>query len=340
MDDTDGRTVVLKSTPPAHDVELPTPDTGRWLDVLVARARVASRTRGPSLAAAFTVKSGYRRYSDRSGRGFEWPALWCRLHVSAEGGDQLTDGTSDLDEVPELLEAMAGELVERRATEPAALPTKRMPLVLSPTVSSVLMHELVGHVAERLPIGAQPQLIGPHSLSVIARHPRIAGFDDEGIAVGQVPIVVNGLLQGPVLGARAAGEGQAASGLAQAAWHQGPPQARCTHLLVNPGEPTGVMLAETGEAILCLDTSGAELFGHYALLGISASILLRDGQAIHRLPPFSVGLRLQDLPRHLTAVGDDVHHGRAGMCVKGDQALPTRVLAPSMVLRGVRPNGL
>jgi predicted Zn-dependent protease len=335
-------TVRLRPGPVDHDLPVPHTNIAHWHSVLVARTKCRRALRPSAVIVSFNLTLGRRQYLDGEGLSFESQAFWCHLWMRTnEGGgvQHLADGTSHLDEVPRLIADMADELTDRAVTDPTPLPTNPVPtLVLTPTVAAVLLHELVGHVAEDLLIGAPPLRVGPDRLAITAHHPRMEGVDDEGIPVGTVPIVADGMLSGPVLDRRRARDSVGPSaGIAQASWHQGPPRARCTHLWVAPGEPTDSMLAGIGEAVLCVGTSGAELVGRHAVLGVSAAVLTRDGQAARWLRPFHLGVDLDHLAKHLVAVGDDVRAGRAGLCVRGEQALPTRVWTPTLVLEGVQP---
>ncbi len=335
-------TVRLRPQPFDHRLPFSHPDVSRWNSALAAGAKSQIADSQITVTASLIFTLGRRHYSDGEGLSFQHQTRWCHLWIRAvccRGAHHLTDGTPCLEEVPALLADMVGELTERATAVSAPLPAHPIrALVFTPTVAAVLVHELIGHVAEELPTDNYPLRLGSDRFVVTAHHPRVEGFDDEGVPAGVVPVVVGGMLSAPVLDSlRARDEGGAPTGLAQAPWHQGPPRARCTHLRVAPSESTDSLLAGIGHAVLCSGTSGAELVGRHAVLGVSSAALLRDGQPTQRLRPFHIGIDLADLADHLVAVGDDVRPGRAGQCVKGGHALMTRVLTPTLVLQGVQP---
>lgn len=250
------------------------------------------------------------------------------------GRSQLTDCVTRHEDIGPALRHMAHSALQAARHRRVRITARRDPLVLAPSVAAVLLHELIAHIAEDLPSGAPALCIGPPDLDVLAYHPRVGGIDDEGAPAGQTLLVEGGMLRRGVNGTnRAAQIGGEPDGLAQAAWHRAPPQARCTHLKVQASGRDRFEMPASG--ILCVATSGAELVGRTAYLGISIARRLGISGPSDYLAPFIVSVELHQLVNHLTAIDAATERSRGGICVKGNQALPTEILAPTLLLEGV-----
>lgn len=286
----------------------------------------------------FTETRGVRCYEDSDGNRFQTESAWTHSWVGGRGGAQgrtLADGTPDVSKVPTMILRLVRDARWRGGLPLTTIDrVPRAVLVLTPSVAAVLWHELVAHVAEELRSGTAPLRIGPDTLTITAEHPRRRGLDDDGDPIGPGVIVHNGI----IASGRSGGghrNGRWLTGLAQAAWHTGPARPRCTHLQVVPTESSATSTANHDTAIVCRSTSGAELFGRYALIDVSTAELAQDGAPVRALRPFRFGVGIRQLARCVESIGDDTSAGRAGLCVKAGQALPTVVRTPTIVLRGV-----
>jgi predicted Zn-dependent protease len=295
---------------------------------------------GTALTARVAVQAGVRMYDDSDGRHVEVSGDWVDVVVRAEqvGAPPLSvyGGTASVGQVSGLLADLADDLRIVPTGPLATLSRPRADLVLAPPVAAVLLHELVGHGAEELGRTRTPMVVGPSDLSVTAVFPRPGATDDEGVRTMRMPLVEAGVLTGPVLDReRAAREGGAPAGLAQAAWHGGPPRARCTHLLVGPGTAGDDLRSSLNGGLWCTASSGAELIDGVAVVAVDRAWRFGRGQLIEPLQPFLMSVPMRDLARHLKGVGGDPVTTRPGRCVKGLQAVPTMASMPSLLLENV-----
>lgn len=295
---------------------------------------------GSDLTARVVSCAGARSYDDSDGRRHTVTSEWIDVAVRADrvGAPPLSlrGGTGDVGDVSRLLDELTYELRGVPAGPLAPLTRRRADLVLAPQVAAVLVHELVGHGAEEIAQSATPMTVGPSELSVTADFPGAGPDDDEGVPAASVTLVGNGMLCAPVLDRqRAALEGGSPAGLAQAAWHAGPPRARCTHLMVAAGTAGAVPWASMAEGLWCTSASGAEFINGTGVVAVERSWRVTGGRLVEPLRPFLLSVSMRRLVRHLIGIGGDRMRTRAGRCVKGAQSLPTSARVPSLVMEDV-----
>lgn len=220
---------------------------------------------------------------------------------------------------------------------PECLPQKSH-LLLAPNVSSVLLHELVGHGCEEADEDmGLPFPFGPNFLQVSVLCPTSSGFDDEGVPTDELRLLKDGrLIRRVVDRERAVILGEKPSGLAQIGSHGGKPQVRCTHLKATggSGDPKE-LISSVDKGILCLDTSGGEFQAGTAMVRVNAARYIRCGIAGNRVPQFFFHVRLNDFKHCLVAMATDESVGRTGTCVKDGDELPTSTTSPTMLLSDV-----
>lgn len=297
------------------------------------------------LQALFTHSILHRRYENTEAAYEDFIMGWANFYVehqSENGCRVLRDGSVEREHLPALFDVAVALLAdwdsEYRAEMAGTLPP-RSNLLLEPSVSAVLFHELVGHASEEFAGSNVGVRVGPDDLSVTAIFPRSATLDDEGVPAIPKKIVAGGILVDDVFDRESAARSheRAPAGLAQAGPHAGPPRARCTHLICrSESESCHRVTAESlDRAVVCHATDGAEYVDGAGVINIEAATEWVGGTVSRAMPPFSFRMTVYDLHHHLVEIGADLGRGRAGDCLKGDQKLPTVNWAPTVLLDGV-----
>lgn len=148
---------------------------------------------------------------------------WFDFYASYNTGAALVrwrDGTSTQEEVSRLARPPL-PILGRGVTwsEPRTIDTVRYDLVLlSPTASSVVIHELIGHGCEHFREKIVGLRVGPEELRVVAFPKNGSGFDDEGTPSEEIVLVENGIVRHAVRD-RATGGMAPFSGLTKVASH-------------------------------------------------------------------------------------------------------------------------
>lgn len=282
-----------------------------------------------AFSCRIVVDVGERELENSEGVSQRVRRTWCDVEVTRLlAGEALRsyEGTEAIADVPEVVARRLAAIerrVARRASKAQAPTTAN--LLLEPAVSEILFHELVGH-------GSEAASFHPIDLpfKIVATHPLGKGHDDEGVLI--TPIVLVGRhLNPPPLDRETAG-GVGASGLAQAAFHAGPPRVRCTHMTVEADCVTSDISSDG--AVRCHDVASAELWGETAVIRVvDAEIAGPTGPAA--VEPFDIVLSAADLGRSLIAAGPTTGSPRGGRCSKRGDVLPTLTHAPTMLLADV-----
>ncbi|MGI8679972.1 MAG: metallopeptidase TldD-related protein [Jatrophihabitans sp.] len=284
------------------------------------------------------LTAGVRRYDSDSGVTFERRANWFRAIGRRREGEStptLVDGCRSYAALGDVVKRIddhlnsAVHLVPARAVEEVP----PYPVLLSPTVSAVVLHEGIGHPAEYPGRGVVGQRVGPVELHATACPPH-AGLDDEGVPSSRVPLVRNGVVMGCVVDRSHADGDRAPSGLSQAALHSGPPMSRVTHLQVAAGT-SDLTVSSMSEVVHVTGVTGAELVGDVILVVASEASVIRGGEVAFQLKPFAFYISLFRLGSHITAVGAVSARARAGACVKHGQELPSEAHGPAILLEGL-----
>ncbi|MCY9787135.1 hypothetical protein KIK06_24935 [Nocardiopsis sp. EMB25] len=282
---------------------------------------------GKDFGLELKILTGRRRYRDSTDFHFDHRQTWCDVRLFSGNRSynvSVRDGTDDVVLLPNLLAGMAQELLTQR--ERRSLPVYRIPhsstVVLRPNLAGILVHELIGHLLEE----TDPKHVGPKGFSVEAQGPPGRAFDDFGEPVQHLFLVKDGVVS-------RRDRRERGRGFAQAGWHQGPPIVRFTDLTVSSCTSSGAMPQD--EFVVCHRSRGAELVGQRALVSVDDAELVRDGVTVGRLRPFLFTVDAEGLTETMVALLGNSVPGRAGMCVKAGQSLPTRVTSPSIVLNRV-----
>ena len=305
-----------------------------------------NKAKGNANASCFvTIEMRLRSYWNSEGVTQTTETIWCDLAVrlnTSLGTTAISDGVYGIEGVGSAIESCVQEVQSR--TQDSLIPVcnnnrnQKETLVLAPTVSAVLLHELIGHgVEERNEADSYPLLVGPDNMNIIAVHPRRNGFDDEGIPIKEVKLVQNGWLSSGVSGReRVTIYGGYPSGLAQVCTHGTVPLQRCSYLAVLGGNiPSNGLRKDIVHGIYCCGTSGAEFHDGFVYINVNFAKVIDSGELGESVAPFGFMLALADFHRHLVCLADDVTLGRSARCVKYSDGIATVNRAPTTLLLDV-----
>ena len=141
--------------------------------------------------------------------------------------------------------------------------------------------------------------------------PAAASYDDEGVTRRRTDLITDGHIAGALHStatAAAVGAGASSTGNARRASHKSPPRAAPTTLVLRPTLSLSCLLADAGEAVYVQQLSGAGV-GISAITGRvnvgCVGWVLRNGEAVGRVPTTPLTGTLSTVLRAVTAVGDD-----------------------------------
>lgn len=241
---------------------------------------------------------------------------------------------------------LLGPAPGRRWRPPSGLQT---PVLLSSGTAGVLLHELIGHLAESdlvlagdspLAVLAGAQICSP-SIEVAddpSREDLPGGFscDDEGTPARRVELVRRGCLVGWIcdrVGGRKLG---ADCGRGRRASWDRPPVARVSNLVVAAGETTpGEIEAGLAEGLVVTRLGGATVdpISGRVVLRVERGWEIRNGRRRRPCDPFELTGGALDVLAHLDPVvgSDPTPDWRLGWCVKDGISIPTGSEAPSLL---------
>lgn len=282
----------------------------------------------------------HRTFENSEGVAFECFSQSWRARTQPEGAvaDGGTIYGTSLSELRSLTAPMASgshfvtEVSGERVAF-AALSNPRAPIVAIGTAAAIAAHELIAHVAECGERCAGLQVAAP-GVSVESIHPRLSGWDDEGVPIARTSLVREGRFTGEVRGRGSVGPSGRASGLAQASLHGARPLPRCTHLTMALGlRSTAMILAEMDEAIVVGDCAGGRSDNRHAVLSFDSGVLMRHGKAESVCGPFVAEFEIGR--PSISEVSSAYEMSRSGVCLIDDSDwLMTQEHVPAIVLVG------
>lgn len=319
-----------------HDPRAATAGTGE--DALLA-ALARARTRlGPGARIDRDERDGLCRVRIRLGprRHGHTPQWGVAAHDSTYVAAELDGGVS------RLLEDRA--LLARRRPLSGLLSG---PVLLTPGVAGVLVHECFGHTSEADNYLAQRQALGRSlgdvwtraSLTVRDRptaYPYAGSYvrDDEGTAPRTVSLVRNGRWAG-LLTSRETRALSAGSSTGHGRGARGAVVPRCSVLEVEPGTHSPAELLDRVEDGWVLGTAvgGFSVREHLILEALWARRVRSGRPTDDIVGPVAVCAPKAALARQITAVGCDVRvHSSPYSCVKDGHEVGSTLISPSLLL--------
>ncbi len=232
-------------------------------------------------------------------------------------------------------------------------PGTRQPVVFTRGSGSVLIHELIGHMAESdlVATGLSPlsgrtgERIASHTLTVVddPTLPDLPGSfdaDDEGVSASPVTLLTGGVLTGWLCDGTGARKLGASPGRGRRAGWQHPPIARMSNLVTAPGPHDPAELEASITRGLLVTRSGAAMVNpgqRRFVLRIEEGWELLHGRRRRPLAPFHLtGDILGTLAGIRPEIGNDPAPDRnTGWCHKDGHTLPTGALTPTLVVDGL-----
>lgn len=324
---------------PIHPVEIDPPRRWReWAAEILGRARSGHCTVRYMARRAVVVRP------DR------WVAIRTPQLVRVEIDGSSPAALLAVWQHPDLA-AWIGELVApapgRRWRPPSGL---RVPVLLSGGTAGVLLHELVGHLAESdLILSGDSPLAALADAQITAASIQIAddpgrdelpgafSCDDEGSPARRVELVRDGCLAGWICDRAGARQLGTEGGRGRRASWDRPPVPRISNLIVAAGETAPEEIQRTlGEGLLVTRLGGAAVdpLSGRVVLRVERGWEIRNGRRRRPVEPFELTGGALDVLAHIEpAVGNDpAPDWRLGWCVKDGFPLPTGSEAPSLLV--------
>jgi hypothetical protein len=229
-------------------------------------------------------------------------------------------------------------------------PGTQLPVLLREGTAGVLMHELVGHMAESDLVAAEVSpltgLLGANISAVgidITDDPTrfdLAGafdFDDEGTPAEPIAVVRAGRFERLLCDRAGASQLRSKAGRGRRAMWSRPPVARLSNLVVAPGSTSPEDLEadlDHGFVVTRLGRATVDPVSSRTVLRVERGWEVRHGRRRRPLAPFDLtGSVVEILANIDPRVGSDATPDwRLGWCVKDGVPLPTGSEAPSMLV--------
>lgn len=215
-------------------------------------------------------------------------------------------------------------------------------LLISPNVAAVLLHEVIGHAVESC-VPAINWRLGGNWFQVFAIHPRRFGLDDDGVPIGKIPVVKDGMF---VASKYVSERGhtcrntilERSGGLSQVPLHGENRRLRCTHLEVVGGAGDARSLVKTFQPnYYCQNV----ISGHHHLgeAKITVSGLVDCSASLQVAGPVEITWVYGSTS--IVGASSHGHRTRGGVClIHGTDPLPTEGRFPWLVLHDAKINCL
>jgi hypothetical protein len=333
------RRTVVPRVRPIHPVEIDPPRQWReWAEEVRARATPGSCTIRFLARRAVVV------------RPERWTAIASPLLVRVELDGSAPAALLAVWRHPQLA-AWLGDLfapAPNRRWRPAS--GLQVPVLLSNGTAGVLLHELVGHLAESdLVLSGDSPLAQLAGASITAPPIRIVddpcrgdlpgafSCDDEGTVAAPLELVRGGQLVGWLCDRAGARRLGGAGGRGRRSSWDRPPVPRLSNLIVSAGdaEPDEIQrsLAE-GLVVTRLGGATADPVTGRVVLRVERGWEVRHGRRRRAVEPFELTGGALDVLAHIEPVVgcDPVPDWRLGWCVKDGLSLPTGSESPSLLV--------
>ena len=223
-------------------------------------------------------------------------------------------------------------------------------VLLAPTATTVLLHELVGHPLEGdlLLRGASPwsRRIGERIMRLplwVTDDPTRTDLpgaftaDDEGTTAAPRPLLAEGVLAGALADRRTAESLGIEPGNARRAGVHSPPRPRISNLVATArGTLPEPPRTDAAIEVLALSSGTLEPASGVVMLRVRTAFSLRRGTRRHVLAPFTLVGTVDAVTGGLLAAAEPSDRGaEPGWCAKDGEVVPTGGFAPWLLLEGL-----
>jgi TldD protein len=229
-------------------------------------------------------------------------------------------------------------------------------VVINPSLTGVFIHEAFGHFSEADIIEDNPPLrakmamdrkIGSDVVNIIADTliPDQVGYykyDDEGVPVKTVPLMVNGVLKGRLHSRRTAAEfGEPVTGHCVAQDHGYEPIVRMGTIYLKKGEISlEGLLKQLGDGLYLCDGKGGQTSGENFTFGAQYGYIVRNGKIQKMVRDINIMGNLFTTMKNIEAVDDHMVLSERGGCGKGQMNIKSGYGGPSVLIRSMVVGGV
>jgi len=279
-----------------------------------------------------------------------WAAVSCPELVRVAADGESPSALLAVWQHPELESWLSELLAPPPARRWRPDPGLKVPVLLRSGTAGVLLHELIGHLAESdlVSSGDSPlAALSGAAVTAVALDivddpgrgdlPGAFSCDDEGVAASELPLVRAGRLVGWLCDCAGSRRLGAPDGRGRRASWARPPVPRLSNLIVAPGTTEADDIQrELREGLLVTRLGGATVdpLSGRIVLRVERGWELRQGRRRRALEPFELTGGALDVLAHVEpAVGSDPRPDwRLGWCVKDGVPLPTGSEAPTLLV--------
>ncbi len=229
-------------------------------------------------------------------------------------------------------------------------------VVINPSLTGVFIHEAFGHFSEADIIEDNPPLrekmamgkkIGSDVVTIIADTliPNQVGFykyDDEGVPVRTVPLMVNGVLKGRLHSRRTAAEfGEPVTGHCVAQDYGFEPIVRMGTIYLKKGEMSlEHLLKQMGDGLYLCDGKGGQTSGENFTFGAQYGYMVKDGKIEEMVRDINIMGNLFTTMKNIEAMDDHMVLSERGGCGKGQMNIKSGYGGPSVLIRSMVVGGV
>jgi TldD protein len=229
-------------------------------------------------------------------------------------------------------------------------------VVINPSLTGVFIHEAFGHFSEADIIEDNPPLrakmamnskIGSEVVNIIADTllPNQVGYyryDDEGVPVKTVPLMVNGVLKGRLHSRRTAAEfGEPVTGHCVAQDHGYEPIVRMGTIYLEKGAVSlEELLKQLGDGLYLCDGKGGQTSGENFTFGAQYGYIVRNGKIQKMVRDINIMGNLFTTMKNIEAMDNNMVLSERGGCGKGQMNIKSGYGGPSVLIRSMVVGGV
>ncbi len=229
-------------------------------------------------------------------------------------------------------------------------------VVINPSLTGVFIHEAFGHFSEADIIEDNPPLrakmamgkkIGSDVVTIIADTliPNQVGYykyDDEGVPVKTIPLMMNGVLKGRLHSRRTAAEfDEPITGHCVAQDHGFEPIVRMGTIYLEKGEMSRKeLLKQMGDGLYLCDGKGGQTSGENFTFGAQYGYIVKDGEIQEMVRDINIMGNLFTTMKNIEAMDNDMKLSERGGCGKGQMNIKSGYGGPSVLIRSMVVGGV